>query len=44
VEKGKIEEKREIARELLANKVDIPVIAISTGLSIQEIEQLGAEG
>ena len=40
--KGRIEEKIEIARNLLQAGVSIAVIAISTGLSHAEIEQLKA--
>jgi predicted transposase/invertase (TIGR01784 family) len=40
VEKGKKEEKIEIAKNLLANNIDISVIAISTGLSEKEILEL----
>ncbi|MDR1235628.1 MAG: hypothetical protein LBJ96_01335, partial [Holosporaceae bacterium] len=36
------EEKREMVRQLLRNNVDMNVIAISSGLSIEEIESLKA--
>ena len=39
-EKGKLEEKREIALNLLAQNVDIKVISVATGLSEEEIETL----
>jgi predicted transposase/invertase (TIGR01784 family) len=39
---GREEEKREMVRQLLHNNVDINVIAISSGLSIDEIESLKA--
>ncbi len=40
IEKGKKEEKIEIARNLLKQNIDIDVITISTGLSKKEIEEL----
>jgi predicted transposase/invertase (TIGR01784 family) len=38
--KGKIEEKIEIAKNLLNQKIDIDIIVISTGLTVEEIEKL----
>jgi predicted transposase/invertase (TIGR01784 family) len=38
--KGRMEGMREIAKNLLRNKVDINVIASSSGLSVAEIEKL----
>ena len=39
-EKGKMESKMEIAKNLKENQVDISIISKSTGLSIEEIERL----
>jgi predicted transposase/invertase (TIGR01784 family) len=38
--KGRMEEKREMARSLLRNNVDINIIANSSGLSVAEIQSL----
>ena len=40
ISQGKIESKKEIAKNLLKNKVDISIIASSTGLSEEEINSL----
>ena len=37
---GKIESKKEIAKNLLKNKIDISIIASSTGLTEEEINSL----
>jgi predicted transposase/invertase (TIGR01784 family) len=39
-EKGRIEEKIEIAKNLLKNNVEEGIIVISTGLTIEEINKL----
>ena len=39
-EKGKLEGKREIAKELKRNNVSMDIISKSTGLTIEEIEKL----
>lgn len=39
-EEGRAEEKVEIAKKLIAQKIDIKTIVLATGLSVSEIEQL----
>ncbi len=41
IEQGMMEEKRNIAKKLLEKGLDINFVAESTGLSVQEIEELG---
>ena len=40
ISQGKIESKKEIAKNLLKNKIDISIIASSTGLTEEEINSL----
>ena len=40
ISQGKIESKKEIAKNLLKNRVDISIIASSTGLTEEEINSL----